>query len=369
MRQVLITGANGFIGRNLVARVERCENISLTQITRVDNLDSISKKLELADVVFHLAGVNRPIQEQEFQTGNYELTQFIVDQLESTKRPYRLIYASSTQAELENAYGKSKRGGEEAILKGVLNGCATIYRLPGVFGKWSKPNYNSVIATFCYNLSRQLPIQISSNDAKLRLVYIDDVVNSFLSDLDKPLASGFTVRSTIEPVHEITIGKIVELLNSFSENRKSLFLPHVGDEFEKALYSTWLSFLPTNSFSYPMNRKTDERGWLFEFIKTETAGQLFISTTLPGITRGNHFHHTKAEKFLVIKGKGRIQFRSIFGDEVVEYFVSGETPEAVDIPPGYTHNITNVGDEEMITLFWANEIFDQSKPDTYFLKV
>ncbi len=299
---------------------------------------------------------------------NYELTRFIVDALEKKDRPYKIIFSSSTQTNLDNLYGKSKKDAEEYILAHVKVGIAAIYRLPGVFGKWCKPNYNSVVATYCYNATRHLPLEIRDPDYELRLVYIDDVIRSFIREMEQ-LVRAATVESKSVVEYTVRLGKLSEAILSFDKNRNTLFLPNVGDDLEKALYSTWLTYLPADQFSYKLELKTDPRGSLFELLKTKSAGQIFLSTTLPGITRGNHFHHTKTEKFLVIQGSGRIQFRSAVGLDVIEYDVTGARPEIVDIPPGYTHNITNTGEDLMITLFWANEVFDPQNTDTFFEKV
>ncbi len=281
---------------------------------------------------------------------------------------YRLIFSSSVQADLDNPYGKSKKDAEDYIHNKVKQGTAVIYRLPGVFGKWCRPNYNSVVATYCYNDTHDLPLEIRDPGYELKLVYIDDVVRSFISGMQKPAKEGVT-EANAEPVFSINLGKLAAIIQSFKTNRKSLFIANLGDPLEKALYSTWLTYLPTNDFSYDLELKTDPRGSLFELLKTRNSGQVFISTTKPGITRGNHFHHTKTEKFVVIEGTGRIQFRSVMDENIIEYDVNGVTPKVVDIPPGYTHNITNIGEGIMITLFWANELFDPQNPDTFFVKV
>ena len=366
--KILVTGSQGFIAKNLIVHLRGIENLEIGSLDRDSNRSAWEKELEQAEVVFHLAGANRPPDPDHFRKDNYELTQFIVDKLEEQNRPYKIIFSSSTQAALDNPYGKSKKEAEEYIHTQVKNGTATIYRLPGVFGKWCRPNYNSVVATYCYNATHNLPLEVRDPDYELRLVYIDDVVKSFISEMRQPIKAG-TVETKSEMEYAIRLGKLAETIQSFSANRKTLFLPNVGDGLEKALYSTWLSYLPADDFSYELELKTDPRGSLFELLKTKSAGQIFLSTTLPGITRGNHFHHTKTEKFVVIQGSGRIQFRSAIGEDLIEYEVNGARPQVVDIPPGYTHNITNTGEDAMITLFWANEVFDPQNPDTFFEKV
>jgi UDP-2-acetamido-2,6-beta-L-arabino-hexul-4-ose reductase len=365
---IVVTGSRGFIGKNLLIHLSRMENITSFGLKRTDGKAEGESRLDEADLVFHLAGANRPPDPGSFLKDNCDLTRFIVDRLEKRTRPYKLIFASSRQALLDNPYGKSKKEAEDYILKGTKRGTAVIYRLPGVFGKWCRPNYNSVVATFCYNVTHNLPLEIREPGYGLQLVYIDDVIRSFISQIQQPSGSGVS-EGMVVPEFITTLGKLAATIQTFKEYRKTLFLPNVGDDFEKALYSTWLSYLPTDDFSYPLELKSDQRGSLFELLKTRTAGQIFLSTTLPGITRGNHFHHTKTEKFVVIQGSGRIQFRSATEEQVIEYDVNGLQPKVVDIPPGYTHNITNTGKDVMITLFWANEVFDPQNPDTFFEKV
>jgi len=366
---ILVTGSNGFIARNLLALLERNESYRVFKSDRNTTIDELSSMLSEADVVVHLAGENRPSDPSAFKKINTDLTGFIVQQLEKRKTPYNLLYASSTQAALQNPYGTSKKEAEDIINTDVKNGQAVIFRFPGVFGKWCKPNYNSVVATYCYNVAHDLPVEVRDENYALKIVYIDDVVNSLIEFCgDKPVA-GRIINADVEPVYEISLGKLAQTLSKFKTNRSSFYLPEVGEPLEKKLYSTYLTYLPENEFDYTPLVRTDERGYLFELLKTTTSGQIFVSSTKPGITRGNHFHHTKTEKFCVVSGEGLIQFRKIETGEVIEYRVSGSDPKIVDIPPGYTHNISNTGNTDMITLFWANEIFDPSRPDTYFEKV
>ncbi len=369
--KIVVTGSNGFIGKNLLVHLKRLEGLQLETITREDKPADYKVKLKGVDIVYHLAGVNRPQNEEEFTKGNPELTFHLIKAIQENGDKPRFVLSSSTQAEKDNEYGKSKRAAEEAIEQAVQEGVleGVIYRLPGVFGKWSRPNYNTVVATFCYNVAHGLPVEVRDPSYELPLVYIDDVMAAFIKHLDETIEPGKLKKENIKTLFKVTLGELASIIKSFPESRKSLKTPKVGDTFEKYLYSTYLSFLPENKFSYPMELKTDNRGDLFEWIKSEEFGQIFVSTTKPGITRGNHYHHTKTEKFLVIRGEGVIRFRKINSDKVIEYPVSGEKPTVVDIPIGYAHNITNTGDKEMITLFWANEIFDQQRTDTYFLEV
>jgi UDP-2-acetamido-2,6-beta-L-arabino-hexul-4-ose reductase len=366
---ILVTGSQGFIAKNLLAHLNRMENLQVTGLDRSAGQAEWEKQLDEADVVFHLAGTNRPPDPGWFQRDNTDLTRFIVDTLEKRDRSYKLIFSSSTQATLDNRYSKSKKDAEDYIRKNTRHGKAVIYRLPGVFGKWCRPNYNSVVATFCYNTANHLPVQVKDPDFELKLVYVDDIVRSFIGELQQPEGSETVVEEKVEPEYSITLEKLAATIMSFQNNRNTLFIPNVGDGLEKALYSTWLTYLPVSDLAYELKLKTDPRGSLFELLKSRSSGQIFISTTLPGITRGNHFHHTKTEKFVVIQGRGRIQFRSVLDAKVIEYEVDGAQPKVVDIPPGYTHNITNTGDDTMITLFWANELFDPQNPDTFFEKV
>lgn len=365
---VLVTGSQGFIAKNLLVHLRRMDTLEVAELSRQADKAEWVKQLERADVVFHLAGANRPLDPEDFQKDNANLTRFVVDSLEKRDRPYLIIFSSSTQAAFNNPYGYSKKEAEEYIRKHVKGGSAIIYRLPGVFGKWCKPNYNSVVATFCYNIANHLPVEVRDPDYELILVYIDDIVRSFVSHLKQGAEPG-VAEGKIEPEYVVTLGRLAATIKSFAINRNTLFIPNVGDGLEKALYSTWLTYLPANEFSYDLELKTDPRGSLFELLKSRTGGQIFLSTTLPGITRGNHFHHTKTEKFVVIQGRGLIQFRSVLDDDIIEYEVNGIKPQVVDIPPGYIHNITNTGGDTLITLFWSNEVFDPQNPDTFYEKV
>lgn len=368
--QVLVTGSNGFIGKNLLERLGRMEDVSVTTFSKVDAPDTLEDKVQEADFVFHLAGVNRPEKPEEFYEGNRDLTQQIIEAAKKSGKKTPILLSSSIQAEADNDYGKSKRAAEEVLeLYARESGAAVyIYRLPNVFGKWSKPNYNTVIATWCYNMARDLPVQVNDASVELTLVYIDDVVEHFVRHLDEN-AKKEVVRCDVSPSYRKSLGEIHDLLISFKACRESLVIPRVGRGFERALYATYLSFLPTDRFSYALKGYKDERGTFYEFVKTLDSGQFSISTTAPGITRGNHYHNTKNEKFLVIKGEASIKHRQIHGDEVIEYKVSDKKMEVVEMIPGYTHDITNTGDSEMILLLWANEVFDRENPDTYFLKV
>ncbi|MDC0118975.1 NAD-dependent epimerase/dehydratase family protein [Schleiferiaceae bacterium] len=367
--KVVVTGAGGFIGRNLCATLDRIDGVDVNRVFSKTQRDEYSPWIKEADVIYHLAGVNRPKDPIEFVTGNANFTRDILEVAAEGGIAPTVVLSSTTQAVKDNDYGKSKRAAEELIKEYSSNGKihGAIYRLPGVFGKWCKPNYNSVVSTFCNNVANELLLEVRDPSFTLPLVYVDDVVQAFLSHLNSRFKGLGTFEVT--PVFNTNLGELADIISSFPGLRETLRAPKVGNGLEKRLYSTYLSHLPTDKFSYPMELKKDNRGDLFEWIKSEDFGQVFVSTTKPGITRGNHYHHTKTEKFLVIRGEAEIGFRQIDSDQVMTYQVNGSEPTVVDIPPGYTHNITNTGQTELITLFWANEIFNSERPDTYFLEV
>jgi len=366
---ILVTGAAGFIGRNLCVFLQEAGFNNLEKITRDDNEESIVEKVKTADFIYHLAGVNRPENDEDFKKGNTELTQQILNTLAENGRKTPVLLTSSIQAALDNPYGASKAGAENAVANyQQKTGAATyIYRMPNVFGKWCRPNYNSAVATFCYNTINDLPITIHNPDAALNLVYIDDVCDEFvrlLSTTEKK-----EQYCSIGPVYETTVGKVVSLLSEFKESRESLISAKVGEGFVRALYSTYVSYLSPEQFSYSVTRHSDERGTFVEMLKTKDSGQFSFFTAHPGITRGGHYHHTKTEKFLVIKGKAHFRFKNIITGEFYECFTSGDQPEIVETIPGWAHDITNISCDELICMLWANEIFDREKPDTFNFKV
>jgi len=368
--KILITGAKGFVGNNLVAELRNQGFQDLLEYD-VDTdpalLDGYAASCEF---VFHLAGVNRPKEQTEFMTGNFGFTSQLLDALKKNGNKAPVLITSSTQAAFDNPYGQSKKAGEELIFQyGKENGVKVfVYRLPNVFGKWCRPNYNSAVATFCHNIAHGLPIQVNDPNVVMNLVYVDDVVVSFIDKLKngKPDAE---IYSEVTPVHTIKLGEIADLINSFKSSRETLQVPDMGDAFTKKLYSTYLSYLPEDQFSYLLKMNVDNRGSFTEFLKSPERGQVSVNISKPGITKGNHWHHTKNEKFLVVSGKGVIRFRKINTNEIIEYFVSGDKLEVVDIPVGYTHNIENLGDADMVTVMWVNEVFDKERPDTFFLEV
>ena len=378
---ILITGAKGFIGKNLIAQLNNIkegkakeERISSDLTVFAYDVDSDPESLDeycqKADFVFHLAGVNRPKEQAEFMEGNFGFTSVLLDTLQKYDNTCPVMLASSIQAELDNPYGVSKKAGEELLFRYAEETGAKVYvyRFPNVFGKWCRPNYNSAVATFCYNIAHDLPIQVSDPNVMMTLVYIDDVVDELISALaGNPMREGKYCKVQVE--YKISLGEIVELIYSFRESRRNLQVPDMGDAFTKKLYATYLSYLPENNFSYPLKMNVDHRGSFTEFLKSPDRGQVSVNISKPGITKGNHWHHTKNEKFLVVSGKGVIRFRKIDEDKVYEYYVSGDKLEVVDIPVGYTHNIENLGDTDMITIMLANEPFDPDRPDTFFLEV
>ena len=378
---ILITGAKGFIGKNLIAELNNIKegkakgyhlNPELTLFeydiyTDPSLLDGYCKD---ADFVFHLAGVNRPKEQSEFMEGNFGFTSLLLETLKKHGNNCPVMISSSIQAELDNPYGVSKKAGEDLLLEyGRETGSdVLIYRFPNVFGKWCRPNYNSAVATFCHNVAHDLPIQVNDRSVNMTLVYIDDVVKELIAALEgNPNRSGEFCKVPVE--HQITLGEIVDLIYSFKESRKNLLVADLSDPFTKKLYSTYLSYLPEDRFSYPLKMNVDERGSFTEFLKSNDRGQVSVNISKPGITKGQHWHHTKNEKFLVVSGKGVIRFRKIDEEKVQEYFVSGEKLEVVDIPVGYTHNIENLGETDMVTVMWVNEVFDPQRPDTFFLPV
>ena len=368
---ILITGAGGFVGKNLVATLRTAGYTDLMLFEKDDTPETLADYCRRAAFVVHLAGINRPTDPSEFYTGNAGLTDTLLANLEAAGNTAPVLVTSSTQAELDNDYGKSKRQAEEAIFAHRRCTGATVYvfRMPGVFGKWCRPNYNSVVATFCHNVAHGLPIQVRDSAFSLPLVYIDDVVACILAafDGDVMMDRSATPICHMHPIHEVTLGRLAELIQGFAAGRTSLAVPDLAPgSFEKKLYSTYLSYLPSDQFSYPLEMHTDNRGSFTEFLRSPERGQVSINISHPGIVKGNHWHHTKNEKFLVVKGEGVIRFRNIFSKEVIEYHVSGDKLEVVDIPCGYTHNIENVGTEDMVTVMWANEAFDPDHPDTFF---
>ena len=367
--KVLITGSEGFIGKNISIYL-RERGFQVLPYTRSSSLDLLSEHVLNADAVIHLACEIRPKDPQSFISTNVELTNTLCGLMRSCKKKIPVIYASSIQAKLANPYGESKLKAEKLFesLQADMNLNLAIYRLPNVFGKWSKPNYNSVVATFCYNIAHGLPIEISDPSKALQLVYIDDVLASFLKFL-LDTSSDLNIYHDIETRYIVTLSELAELIYKFKNYRETLFAEEVGSGFVRALYSTYLSYLPVSDFNYPLFKNIDDRGEFVEILKTRSSGQISYFTAHPGITRGGHYHHTKTEKFLVIRGQARFKFRHIATGESYELFVSGESPEVVDTVPGWSHDITNIGENELVVVLWANELFDPENPDTVAMRL
>jgi UDP-2-acetamido-2,6-beta-L-arabino-hexul-4-ose reductase len=368
--KILVTGAGGFIGKNLVEQLKNQNYENIFEFHKSTDSSLLETFCKEAQFVYHLAGVNRPEDPSEFNKVNFEFTSSLLDTLKKYNNTCPVLISSSTQAELDNPYGKSKENAEKLLFSyGKETGAKVfIYRFPNVFGKWCRPNYNSVIATFCHNIAHRLPIHVNDPSVVMNLVYIDDVVEELikvLKSIENPLEN---FRESLV-THSVNLNEVVELIYSFKNSREDRSIPDMSNEFTKKLYSTYLSYLPENNFSYPLKMNIDNRGSFTEFIKTRDRGQVSINISKPGITKGNHWHHTKNEKFLVVSGKGVIRFRKVGCDKIIDYHVSGDKLEVVDIPTGYTHNIVNLGDYEMVTIMWANEQFNPEKPDTYSLEV
>lgn len=364
--KVLVTGANGFIGRNLLYKLVETGLYEVFTFTRGDNLETLIRHLEIVDFVVHLAGENRPDNQELFDSTNIGLTKFICDRLKLIDKQIPIIFASSTQAEQNNNYGRSKLAAEAEIqqLASANGNDIFIYRLPGVFGKWSRPNYNSVVATFCHNVANDLPIKINNPATVLSLVYIDDVVASFLSTINKGV-SGKCSSVDINPVYEISLAALADQIQAFKNCRDTLISERVGEGIARALYATYISFLPKPKFSYNVPAHGDERGVFVEMLKTPDSGQFSFFTAHPGVTRGGHYHHTKTEKFLVMKGQASFGFRNMVTQETLKIETSGDEPTIVETIPGWAHDVTNIGKEDMIVMLWANEVFDRDNPDTF----
>ena len=370
--RILITGADGFVGKNLQLHLSQRHETEVLLFKRGNTLEQLSQMLAGVNVIFHLAGVNRPQAPEEFEQGNVELThqlcECIVKEMGVTGKPIKLIYTSSIQAELDNPYGRSKRDAEVVLFEAAKASAVElyIYRLPNVFGKWCKPNYNSVVATFCYNISRDLPIRIDDQNAQLNLVYIDDVLKEFDQILDAcaepPPADCFAVSPRI---YQIKVGDLAQKLQGFRNGRESLHIDKVGEGLTRALYATYVSYLPKEAFASKLEQHVDSRGVFVEMLKTADSGQFSYFTAHPGVTRGGHFHHSKTEKFLVICGHATFRFRHMHTGETYEVHTSGENAQVVETIPGWTHDITNTGTTEMVVMLWANEVFDPRQPDTY----
>ncbi len=367
--RILITGAGGFIGKNLRVRLREAGHQDVVCITRASSASDLAAGLAGADFVFHLAGVNRPKTDDEFIKGNRDFTQRLCHGLAASGRRTPVVFASSIQATLDNPYGQSKLAAEAALSRYARETGAPLFmfRLANVFGKWARPNYNSAVATFCHNVARGLPITINDAAAKLSLVHIDDVADAFLRCLTAPGSpSGYAEAG---PVYETTVGDVAAAIRSFFDSRSTLLSPSVGVGLGRALYATYTSYLPVSAFAYKVPQYNDPRGSFVEVLKTPDCGQFSYFTAGPGVTRGEHYHHSKTEKFVVLQGSARFGFKQIQTGELHEIVVHGGEGTIVESIPGWAHDITNIGDNELIVLLWANEIFDRARPDTVAMKV
>jgi UDP-2-acetamido-2,6-beta-L-arabino-hexul-4-ose reductase len=366
--KVLVVGSKGFIGKNLMISLKREKDIEFVEHTRQSTTDELASAMTEVDFVYHLAGVNRPAEGETF-SGNVDLTQQICDAVRQSGRAIPILYTSSIQAEYHNEYGESKYKAEQCLLElhKDIDNPVYIYRLPNVFGKWCRPNYNSVVATFCHNIANDLPIQINDPQTELQLVHIGSVITSFLDTMYGRNTDDKYV--PVEPVFKVTLGELAETLYKYKQSRENLITEPVGHGFTRVLYATYISYITPDKFNYSVKKHEDNRGVFVEMLKTRDSGQFSFFTAHPGITRGGHYHHCKTEKFLVLKGTARFGFRHIVSDETCEIITDGDSPQVVETVPGWSHDITNIGEEELIVMLWANENFDSSRPDTVVHKV
>lgn len=366
---ILVTGAQGFIGQNLVTRLHEIEGREVLQFNRANDPATLPFLIAKADVVVHLAGENRPSDPEDFGRVNAGLTKAICDAIAQTGQNVPLIFASSAQAALDNPYGQSKRAAEDTVheLHDKTENSCTIFRLPGVFGKWCRPNYNSVVATFCHNIAHGIDIKISGAATPLQLVYIDDVVDALIAAIDDTAPTFRHV--TVAPKYTTTVGDLATLIRSIDTAHEDMRVDRVGSGLTRALYATYLSYLPQDRVSYKVPKHGDERGNFVEMVKTADSGQVSYFTALPGVTRGEHYHHTKSEKFLVAKGTATFQFRHMTTQETFEITTNWNTPEVVASIPGWAHNVTNIGTDDLVVVLWANEVFDHARADTIPAKV
>lgn len=368
--KVLITGCDGFIGSNLSVRMSELDEFEILKFSSKNSISELEEMITFCDVIVHLAGSNRPVSNEEFFNVNTGLTEKICDIISRLKRKTPIIYSSSIQVKNKNDYGLSKLGGEKALEKlNIENGNSIqVYRLPNIFGKWSKPNYNSAIATFCNNISKGIPIEIHDKSAKIQLLHIDNLIDEILLDL-KTSSKGYSIKREFSCTYTKTVGEIADLLKSFKETRNTNLIDQVGTGFERLLYSTYLSYIQPKDFSYGLKKHTDDRGDFVEVLKTKKSGQFSFFTAYPGVTRGGHYHNLKNEKFIVLQGTAKFRFKSMKDKSSYEYIVSSDKTEVVETVPGWAHDITNIGEDKLIVMLWANEIFDNENPDTFFHKL
>lgn len=364
--KVLVTGSEGFIGKNLIVYLNEIEDVEILKYDINNSLDELKNMIHEADIIYHLAGVNRPTNVEDFYSGNFDLSKIIVEELERLEKKIPLIFTSSIQAELDNDYGKSKKMAEE-VISNYSN--SYIYRLHNVFGKWCKPNYNSVVATFCYNISHDLPIQINDPSHELNLIYIDDICESLIKIIGENFQQKKEEYYYISPIKKINLQELADLIYSFKNDMESIYVPKTGDEFIKKLFATYVSYLPLEKMAISAEKHVDDRGSFTELVRTMDSGQFSISFSKPGIVRGNHYHNTKMERFIVVKGTAKIKLKKVNDEEYGEFIVNDDDIKVITIPVGYTHSIENIGEDEMILIMWCNELFNTKHPDTYFMEV
>ena len=368
--KVLVTGSDGFIGKNLCLELKN-KGYEVLKYDLDVPFEQLKEFVFIADYIIHLAGINRPLSKEEFYEGNTDFSLKLINLIKESKRIIPVIFSSSTQAELENDYGKSKKQAEDlffAFMEENKNPVMT-YRLANVFGKWCRPNYNSVVATFCYNIANNLPIEIRDENYDVRLVYVDDVVKEFIKRINEPLVALNKDIVEVYPIEVISLGELAKKIRDFKKIRETFYTPKFESDFDRKLYATFLSYYPIDNFAYDLKMNVDNRGSFTEVIKTLADGQVSVNISKPGITKGNHYHHSKNEKFIVVSGQCEIKFRKIGTKETFAYKVNGEKIQAVDIPPGYTHSIKNIGNTDSVTIMWASEVFDADNPDTYYEEV
>ncbi len=368
--KILVTGSNGFIAKNLIVELRNKGYENLLLCNRDTTPEKLEQYIEECDVLIHLAGVNRPSSEEEYYIENVGFTKKIVRLLKNNHKRICILFSSTIHTGRHKCYEESKRQGEKILQDYAKESGSSlfIFRLPNVFGKWCRPNYNSVVATFCYNISHGLDIKVNDPDVQMNLVYIDDVVNEFLSVIVLEVEE-IVKYVEISHAYQITVGEVAQAIISFGQKHKRLEVPQVGNSLIKKLYSTYLSYVEPENYRYELKMNIDARGSFTEFLHSQDFGQVSVNIAKPGIIKGNHWHHTKVEKFLVVKGIASIKFRHMITGKMVEYIVSDRKLEVVDIPVGYTHNITNIGIEDLVTIMWANETFDRDRPDTYYEEV
>jgi UDP-2-acetamido-2,6-beta-L-arabino-hexul-4-ose reductase len=368
-KRILVTGANGFIGKNLIFRLNEIGSYEVFTLERNDDLDSVRFYLDRIDAIVHLAGENRPLNEAALKIGNIDLTYLLCQLMKSSGRSIPFLFSSSSQATQNTPYGLSKLAAEKIIEKysEETGSPACLYRLPGVFGKWSKPNYNSVVSTFCHNIAQGQEIKINNPETKIELVYIDDVINEFVRILNEGITGLNFI--DIQPKYEITLGSLADQILFFRDSRKNLMTDRVGSGLIRALYSTYLSYLPKDKFVYDVPAYDDERGLFVEMLKTPDCGQFSFFTLHPGVTRGSHYHHSKTEKFLVVSGNVLMRFRNLIDGEICQVQASSKKPQIIDSIPGWIHDVTNIGSDDAVVILWANEVFNHEHPDCISCKV